>query len=291
MEQKDFNNNIVVFNEEASQKLMQKSLNPRNRAMNFFNLGPNLTLHGENSPTQMFMNCINKKSYVPPHKHENIYLDEKVVLKNSAENQLTLSEINRWEFFVLIKGKAKVITFDEQGIVSNITYLSQEEGNNNSYSVLIPPNVFHSVVSLEDGTQLFELKNGWYNTKTDKTVASWAPGENQTESEIFRKWLKISEVGQNAREYKTYLTPKKVGINSNMTYVNILLELEGNASSVESTKNLDFLEENSEEYTLYFNVFRPLKKQKLDAEPDSLSSAFESQQNIPVELQNPNLVI
>ena len=73
----------------------------------------------------------------------------------------TMVEIHRHptkdESFVILRGKVRVKTYNDDGTIIESVVLSQEEGR---YGVDIPKNVWHNVESLESGSVLFECKEG-----------------------------------------------------------------------------------------------------------------------------------
>ena len=73
----------------------------------------------------------------------------------------TVVEIHRHptkdESFVLLRGKVRVNTYNDDGTVMESVVLCPEEG---LYGVDIPKNVWHNVESLESGSVFFECKEG-----------------------------------------------------------------------------------------------------------------------------------
>ena len=61
------------------------------------------------------------------------------------------------ESFVVLRGKVRSTTYNDDGSVIEEVVLSQESGN---YGVDIPKNVWHKVESLESGSVIFECKEG-----------------------------------------------------------------------------------------------------------------------------------
>ena len=61
------------------------------------------------------------------------------------------------ESFVILRGKVRVNTHNDDGSVIEEVVLSQESGN---YGVDIPKNVWHKLESLESGSVIFECKEG-----------------------------------------------------------------------------------------------------------------------------------
>lgn len=61
------------------------------------------------------------------------------------------------ESFVILRGKVRVTTHNDDGSIIEDVVLSQECGN---YGVDIPKNVWHKLESLESGSVIFECKEG-----------------------------------------------------------------------------------------------------------------------------------
>ena len=61
------------------------------------------------------------------------------------------------ESFVILRGKVRVNTYNDDGSIIEEVVLSQESGN---YGVDIPKNVWHKLESLEPGSVIFECKEG-----------------------------------------------------------------------------------------------------------------------------------
>ena len=61
------------------------------------------------------------------------------------------------ESFVLLRGRVRVNTYNDDGTVFESEVLCQEEG---LYGVAIPKNVWHNVECLESGSVFFECKEG-----------------------------------------------------------------------------------------------------------------------------------
>ena len=61
------------------------------------------------------------------------------------------------ETFVLLRGKVKVTTHNDDGTVIESVVLCQEEGR---YGVDIPKNVWHNLESIAENSCIFECKEG-----------------------------------------------------------------------------------------------------------------------------------
>lgn len=91
--------------------------------------------------------------------HES--LDEKCHRFLNALEPGTVVPIHRHptkdETFVLLRGKVRVTTHNDDGSIIEDVILSPDEGR---YGMNIPKGVWHKVESLESGSILFECKEG-----------------------------------------------------------------------------------------------------------------------------------
>ena len=81
-----------------------------------------------------FLNAMEPGTVVPIHRHPT-----------------------KAESFVILRGKVRVTTHNDDGSIIEDVVLSQESGN---YGVDIPKNVWHKLESLESGSVIFECKEG-----------------------------------------------------------------------------------------------------------------------------------
>ena len=88
-------------------------------------------------------------------------LDDKCHRFLNAVEPGTKVEIHRHptkdESFVLLRGRVRVNTYNDDGTVLESIVLCPEEG---FYGVDIPKNIWHNVESLESGSVFFECKEG-----------------------------------------------------------------------------------------------------------------------------------
>ncbi len=140
---------LKVVSKEVLDELSRKAINsPRARM--------NRNYHDELAdPVNRMLNAFEPGTYVQPHKHENP---------------------NKREVFVILRGCLNVVIFDDLGVVSDSILLDREKGN---YAVEIPPGVWHTVIAIETGTVVYEVKDGPYSPFDDKNFASWAPREGE----------------------------------------------------------------------------------------------------------------
>lgn len=130
--------------------------NLSSEAVNSARKRKNLNYHEELSDTlQRMLNAMEPGTYVQPHKHENP---------------------DKREAFILLKGRIAVITFDDEGIITDSIILDNNIGN---FGVEIPEKVWHTLVVLEKGSVVYEVKDGPYTPINDKNFAPWAPREGE----------------------------------------------------------------------------------------------------------------
>lgn len=87
-----------------------------------------------NEKCHRFLNALELGTEVPIHHH-----------------------VTKDETFVLLRGKVRVNTYNDDGTIKGSVVLSHEEGR---YGVDIPRDTWHNVESLEDGSVIFEVKEG-----------------------------------------------------------------------------------------------------------------------------------
>jgi len=125
-------------------------------------------------PVQRLCNAFEPGTYIRPHRHP---------------------EAGKWELFVMLKGVAAVLLFDDSGRVTQRITLSAQGPVR---IIEIPPNTWHTLVALQSGTVLFEVKQGPYSALTDKDFASWAPQENTAQVAEFVAWYQTAQPGSAA---------------------------------------------------------------------------------------------
>lgn len=141
--------------------LAKAAASPRRRA----NLNVHPTL---DDPVQRMLNVFQPGTYVRAHRHEP----------------------DRFELFLVLSGKAAVLTFGDDGNVLEAAVL--EPGA--TWAVELPGDVWHTVVSLAEDTALFEVKPGPYRPLDDKDYAPWAPREGSAEAvAVLESWRRTAE--------------------------------------------------------------------------------------------------
>lgn len=125
----------------------QKAKESKRRRMNY-NFHPTL-----DDLLQRMLNAIEPGTYIQPHKHENP---------------------DKTEVFMVLQGKILVLEFDDVGNIIDKELLDASQGR---WATEIPPRTWHTIISLEEGSVAYEIKNGPYSPIDDKNFASWAPKE------------------------------------------------------------------------------------------------------------------
>jgi len=64
---------------------------------------------------------------------------------------------NKEEVYLVLRGSLLAILFDDEGNVTEKVHLNPAEGH---YGIEIPPCVWHTIVVLESGTVIYEIKQG-----------------------------------------------------------------------------------------------------------------------------------
>ena len=110
---------------------------------------------------QRLLNAAEPGTYIQPHKHE---------------------DPDKNEVFIILKGSVVVVEFDWSGEVIDHAILKAGGGVK---AVEISPHKWHSFITLEPGSVLYEVKEGPYDQNADKRFAPWAPAEGSADARIF----------------------------------------------------------------------------------------------------------
>jgi cupin fold WbuC family metalloprotein len=110
-------------------------------------------------PCQRFMNAIGMDSYIRPHRHA---IDPKA------------------ETLIAVRGLFALVVFDDEGNVQEVIHFGTEhyaKTQDLSVGVDLTPGIWHTIVALQPGSILLELKAGPFNPNAAKEPAPWAPDE------------------------------------------------------------------------------------------------------------------
>lgn len=113
------------------------------------------------APVHRMLNALEPDTYLPPHRHSD-----------------------KEETYLVLRGKLLAFFFNDEGEVIEKTVLDPRAG---MYGLEIPVGVWHSIISLESGTVIFEVKKGPYQPLPAEDVASWAP--SPTDSELAKAFM------------------------------------------------------------------------------------------------------
>ena len=138
---------LIPITEHELLKLRKQADHSERKRMNY-------NFHGQmNDSIQRMLNAMNRGTYLQPHKHK---------------------DPDKREVFIILTGRVAVIEFDDEGAIINHIILDPKQGN---YGTEIPVGTWHSLVVLEDGSVIYEVKDGPYSPVDDKNFASWSPKE------------------------------------------------------------------------------------------------------------------
>lgn len=148
----------IITNDLLTQVSQEAQTTPRKRK--------NYNFHQQEDKVQRFLNAIESDSYIRPHCHIHPSKDE---------------------VFLVLKGRGAVFIFDEQGYTQDIYELNTAKG---LYGVDIPGGLYHTIVSLENGSVFYEIKEGPFDPQAAKYFAEWSPEEETVEATEYLNNLK-----------------------------------------------------------------------------------------------------
>ncbi|MDR0699737.1 MAG: WbuC family cupin fold metalloprotein [Tannerella sp.] len=102
-------------------------------------------------PVNRLINAMEPGTYLRPHRH-----------KNPDKN----------EIFLLLRGKAALFLFDDNGYITEIVTLDPSNG---IYGGEIPSGVWHTLLILESGSVVYEIKQGPFVPLSPENMSPWSP--------------------------------------------------------------------------------------------------------------------
>lgn len=111
-----------------------------------------------NDSLNRLINAIEPDSYVRPHRHLNP---------------------DKEEIFFLLRGRAVFFIFDDEGNITDKLLLSPQEG---VYGAELDPGIWHSLLVLEPGTVVYEVKRGPFAPLSPENLAPWSPPAEDVEA-------------------------------------------------------------------------------------------------------------
>lgn len=120
-------------------------------------------------PVQRLFNAIEPNSYIRPHRH---------VLTPRAE------------MMIAVRGQMALVLFDDSGkAVESVRFGVSQVDERVAAGVEIPPNRWHTVIALQPGSILLEVKAGPFDPKQSKEFAIWAPEEGTLKAKKYHQAL------------------------------------------------------------------------------------------------------
>jgi cupin fold WbuC family metalloprotein len=124
-------------------------------------------------PVQRLCVAIEPGTYIRPHRH---------------------AEPLTWEVFIMLRGSAVFLAFDDSGRVLERIELAAA---GLVRAIEIPAGTWHTIASLERGSVFFEVKQGPYRAPLAGNSAAWAPSEGASECTQFESWYRTAQVGDS----------------------------------------------------------------------------------------------
>lgn len=141
---------LKIVSPKLLDELSQKAANSPRKRMNH-NFHDDLA-----DPINRMLNAMEPGTYLQPHKHENP---------------------DKREVFIVLRGSLVAVFFDDLGNPTEFVLLDPDKGNQ---AVEIPVGAWHTLIALESGSVVYEVKDGPYQPLSDKNFASWAPKEGES---------------------------------------------------------------------------------------------------------------
>lgn len=124
---------------------------------------------------QRLFNAIEPDSYIPPHRHTT-----------DPKNELLIA----------VRGSMALVTFDEQGMVTKVVRFGTDKNDEGlAVGAEVLTNEWHTVVALEAGCVLLEVKAGPFDPNQPKDLAPWAPDESGPNAKQYLENLKSRIIG------------------------------------------------------------------------------------------------
>nr|WP_238393333.1 WbuC family cupin fold metalloprotein [Myxacorys almedinensis] len=129
----------------------------------------NYNFHDLDDRVQRFLNVLQPGTYVRPHRHRRD------------------SEVNGFEFFLVLQGAIALLILNEQGEVLQIERIV---AHGETRGVELAEGTYHTLIALEPDTVMLEIKEGPYDQTADKEFLEQFPSEGTIEAQ---HWVKTWE--------------------------------------------------------------------------------------------------
>ena len=140
---------MKLINHILLDQITQQAQNSPRLRMNY-NFHKNLE-----DPINRLLNALEPNTYLRPHRHLNPDKDE---------------------IFLLLRGKVILFLFDEKGNITNKQLLDPSKG---LYGAEIKAGIWHSLLVLESGTVIYEIKEGPFAPLGPENFAPWSPDPSE----------------------------------------------------------------------------------------------------------------
>jgi cupin fold WbuC family metalloprotein len=115
--------------------------------------------------SQRLFNAIELGSYIRPHRH---------------------ASDPREELLIAVRGLMALVTFDDQGAVTNVlSFGTERHGDEMCIGAEVSSSTWHTVIALEPGCVLLEVKAGPFDPNQPKDLAPWAPEEGSSSARAY----------------------------------------------------------------------------------------------------------
>ena len=136
-------------------KLLDETMS---KAMESPRLRMNYNFHDSlDDPINRLINAMEPGTYLRPHRHKNP---------------------DKTEIFLILRGRVALFLFDDQGCISE-HYLF--DSNAGVYGGEIPADVWHTLLVLESGSVIYEVKQGPFAPLSPENMAPWSPVPEDSE--------------------------------------------------------------------------------------------------------------
>ncbi|MCS3430698.1 WbuC family cupin fold metalloprotein [Klebsiella sp. BIGb0407] len=118
-------------------------------------------------PVQRLAIAMEPGTYIRPHRHPHTF-----------------------ELLLPLSGRFLVLNFDDRGTVTQRVILGED-----CMALEMEAGTWHSVLSLDNGGVIFEVKHGGYQPVAEQDSAVWAPAEGEKGTAELMAWYAQAQVG------------------------------------------------------------------------------------------------
>ena len=118
-------------------------------------------------PIQRLAIAMEPGTYIRPHRHRHTF-----------------------ELLLPLKGRFVVLNFDDNGVVTSRVVLGET-----CTALEMEAGTWHTVLSLDAGGMVFEVKQGAYQPLAEMDTMAWAPAEGQPGTAEMMAWYAIAQPG------------------------------------------------------------------------------------------------